>query len=151
MLVQIYKIWFWKSIDCYIGSTSNKLSYRISQHIHSSRYNIGPNKLFKAIRENEFKVNYNALETKTVKNDLEKRQLEQKWIDQLKPNLNTRNAYVSTEDTINKNRKHTTNTNTSNRVSCHCGGAMMSNDHTTHIKTNRHQKFVKSIEIRHVE
>ncbi len=95
----VYKIWY---EDCpeefYIGSTKEKhLSERMTEHRKSCRKEKGAN-LYIRMREkgiNEFK--YVQIAWANVSSKEEQRQIEQTYIDQLKPTLNMVRAFRSEE------------------------------------------------------
>lgn len=95
--------------EFYIGSSAN-LKNRISSHkyscedINGKLYNL---KLYTYIRANFGFDNFTVktLQRYPCENDLQLRQREQEWIDELKPTLNEKRAYTSKEDELKVNRK----------------------------------------------
>jgi hypothetical protein len=110
--IRVYKIWY---EDCpeefYIGSTKEThLSERMTEHRKSCRKGKGAN-LYIRMREkgiNEFK--YVQIAWANVSSKEEQRQIEQTYIDQLKPTLNMIRAFRSEEYlkeyTIKKKQKY---------------------------------------------
>jgi hypothetical protein len=93
MIGTVYKIEIGENI--YIGSTIKKLNER--QRLHNIRLNqnVRTNKLYEECRKhNVEKIICIALETKEIEDDLEIRELENKYIDELKPSLNHKASYT---------------------------------------------------------
>ncbi len=88
--VSVYKIYWDDSDDIYIGSTKQKLSYRVATHRARSKKNSNFKKNcrlhLKMAESLDFK--YVLIDSATVSSADEKKRLEQKYIDELKPKLN---------------------------------------------------------------
>jgi len=105
--------------EFYIGSSTDLLN-RVRVHKHDcnnpdrENYN---NKLYTYIRENFGFDNFTVktLERYSCENDLQLRQREQKWIDELKPTLNQKKAYISLIEQQQKNRDKSTEFRKENR------------------------------------
>lgn len=92
-MVLIYKL-FSKSCDSfYIGSTARSLKYRLYKHKNKS-YEAPERRVYKVIMETGgFKEwNMELIEAIDTTDDFVRRQREQFWIDELKPDLNERLA-----------------------------------------------------------
>lgn len=93
-MVLIYKL-FSKSCDSfYIGSTARTLKYRLAKHRNKS-YEAPERKVYKHILETGgFKEwHMELIETIDSTDDVVRRQREQYWIDEMKPDLNDRGAF----------------------------------------------------------
>ena len=90
--IYVYKIWWDKTDDIYVGSTKQRLAVRMAGHRSLCKKN-NSMVLYKKMREYGYKFKYVLLEAKDVKNCDEKRKLEQEYIDKLKPSLNSARAY----------------------------------------------------------
>jgi len=102
MIGTVYKIEIGENI--YIGSTTQKLCNRQGLHNFHYRDNTKINKLYKKCRDNNItKIICILLEQKEVEDIDEIRQLEQQYIDELNPSLNSWSAYITEED---KKEKH---------------------------------------------
>lgn len=93
-MVLIYKL-FSKTCDSfYIGSTARSLKYRLYKHRNKS-HEAPERKLYKHILEtggfDEWHME--LIEKIDSTDDVERRQREQYWIDELKPDLNERCAF----------------------------------------------------------
>jgi len=93
MIGTVYKIEIYDKI--YIGSTIMKLSGRQASHNRDYRKNIYKYKLYEECRKNNIEnIVCIPLETIEIENDLEIRELEQEYIEKLKPSLNSYIAYT---------------------------------------------------------
>lgn len=136
--------------EFYIGSSAN-LKDRIKKHkfacddINCNNYNL---KLYVYIRENFGFYNFTVktLERYPCKNNLQLRQREQKWIDELKPTLNSLRAYLSPElriiekskiDKVYKlKNKSILNEKANEVINCdHCDKTYTKRNKATHQKT----------------
>ena len=149
--------------DFYIGSTYN-IKNRIKYHKNKAKN--GDTKLYKFIKDfNNF--DFIILETFNCENSLEKKQKEQKYINDLKPSLNMINAY-STQDEIkqknndyhkkwakeNKNKlkeyhkeynlinKKSIYDKRNEKISCVCGAITSKRNKSTHLKSKKHINFI---------
>ncbi len=163
--IRVYKIWY---EDCpeefYIGSTKEThLSERMTEHRKSCRKGKGAN-LYIRMREkgiNEFK--YVQIAWANVSSKEEQRQIEQTYIDQLKPTLNMVRAYNSAEDRqkyqkeywqrndrveIDRKRSREYRKSHKNMRTCICGSYYnygKSCNRTQHFQSKKHQEHVKLI------
>jgi len=94
MIGIVYKVEVNKD-DFYIGSTIKKLKERQSLHNNTLKQNVITNKLYEKCRENNItNIICILLEQKEVENKEEIRQLEQEYIKELQPTLNSQSAYT---------------------------------------------------------
>ena len=88
--VKIYKIWYADSPnEIYVGSTKRNLAQRMGDHRRHAKSGI-PYKVYTIMREkgiNNFE--YVMLDSKLVRNRDEQMAFEQKYLDKLKPTLNS--------------------------------------------------------------
>jgi group I intron endonuclease len=134
---RIYKIYC--NIDgndeIYVGS-SKDLKQRILKHQSyynnpkSKKYNF---KVYRYIRDNFGWDNFTVktLERFSCENQLALRQREQKWIDELKPTLNTQKAYCSPDQYIINDRKNRNKVKTCDN----CGKKTTSSHYSRHRQT----------------
>ena len=110
--------------DSYVGSTIY-LPTRINQHKKQLKQgNHANRKMIKVFNECEQTItSIQILDRKVVSSNHQKLQLEQHWIDKMKPTLNLCNAH-------NKKAK----------VKCKCGSVV--SNLRNHIKTNKHILYV---------
>ena len=92
--IKCYKIWWKDNPDMYVGSTKQRLSMRMTGHRRIAKEG-NVRKIYEAIRKYGYDFNYVMLESCMVKSTAEQRMMEQEWIDELKPSLNTNMAYRS--------------------------------------------------------
>ena len=163
--IRVYKIWY---DDCpeefYIGSTKEKhLSERMTEHRKSCRRGKGAN-LYIRMREkgiNEFK--YVQIAWADVSSKEEQRQIEQTYMDQLKPTLNmvrairkegTRQEYMKEyrqqhgRAEIDRERSRAYRKSHKNMKTCICGSNYnygKSCNRTKHYQSKKHQEYVKLI------
>jgi hypothetical protein len=90
----IYKLFSNSCDSFYIGSTNKSLKYRLYKHRNKS-YEAPNRKVYKHILETGgFKEwHMELIETIDTKDDVVRRQREQYWIDEMKPDLNDRGAF----------------------------------------------------------
>ena len=102
MIGTVYKIEIGEKI--YIGSTIQTLTERQRKHNLRLKQNVRTNKLYEECRVNNIeKIYCIPLETKEIEDDLEIRELENKYIDELKPLLNHKSSYTGlTHNEYNK-------------------------------------------------
>ena len=105
--VNVYKIWFDDAPDdFYIGSTKRTLSQRMSNHRFKCRKGSGVgSKLYNIMREkgvNNFK--YILVDSSMVTCSDEQRKFEQKYMNELKPTLNTVRAFRTHENRLKQHR-----------------------------------------------
>tara|TARA_R110000868_G_scaffold348432_1_gene609542 strand:+ start:93 stop:386 length:294 start_codon:yes stop_codon:yes gene_type:complete len=93
-MVLIYKLFSNSCDSFYIGSTARTLKYRLAKHRNKS-YEAPERKVYKHILETGgFKEwHMELIETIDSTDDVVRRQREQFWIDELKPDLNDRGAF----------------------------------------------------------
>ena len=165
----IYKIHKEGDNNCYVGSTVN-LKNRIKYHKQcccnekGDKYNLP---IYKYIRENGGWDKWIVAVLECVE-DCDRYtlfELEQKWIDEIKPSLNCRKAptglsreeyrkqyrkeniehikehdkqrYQKNKEQIKEYRKE--------KHTCPCGGKYITAHRARHLKTKRHQTYIKSI------
>ena len=92
--IKCYKIWWKDNPDKYVGSTKQRLSMRMTGHRRIAKEG-NVRKIYEAIRKYGYDFNYVMLESCMVNSTDEQRMMEQEWIDELKPSLNTNMAYRS--------------------------------------------------------
>ena len=103
--IRVYKIWFNGGADFYIGSTKSPLSRRMGKHRSCMR--IGSTcRLHNFMRENNGVFNYGLIASCMVSNKDEQNAFEQRYIDQLRPNLNTNRAHNTPEQRIEYQRQY---------------------------------------------
>ena len=91
MIGTVYKIEIGENI--YIGSTIQTLKERQVNHNNRLNKNVRTNKLYEECRVNNIeKIVCIPLEVKEIEDELEIRELENKYIDELKPSLNHKSA-----------------------------------------------------------
>ncbi len=151
----IYKIWWEDKDDLYVGSTKQKLSYRMRNH----RADCNRNRQYKlqvAMREYGYDFNYIILKSYNVSCREEQMKKEQKWINKLKPNLNknnpvnqmTKSEYdkiykEKNKERIKKNHKiwRDNNRDIVNKVvKCECGEISMRSNLARHKRSKKHQR-----------
>ena len=89
-----YKIWF-DDNDFYVGSTTQKLSRRITDHRSAGRCG-GHSAIYIKMRDCNFAFQYVSLGETTVESYEEQRRFEQSFIDKLSPPLNKCRAHGRT-------------------------------------------------------
>jgi len=108
MIGTVYKIEIYDKI--YIGSTIMELSKRQIGHNTILKLNKRSNELYEECRKHNIeKIICIPLETKEIENDLEIRELEQEYIDKLKPLLNQKIAYTELTIKEQKNQRYIKN------------------------------------------
>ena len=122
-----WKVWIYQLIfknDNYIGSTIC-LPSRINTHKKQLKHGYHHNKkMIEAYKNCNNKIyDIRILDSKVVSSNSEKLQLEQQWIDKIKPTLNLCKAYDKKD-----------------KIKCECGSVMT--NLRNHIKTNKHIKFI---------
>jgi hypothetical protein len=171
--IKVYKIWYADAIDdFYIGSTKLTLSRRMVNHrkcVKSGKTSL----IYRTMRDkgvNNFR--YCLIASCMVANVDEQRQFEQHWITELKPTLNTRMAYITEEDSKQKQQCHRQTpeyrahikeySNRPDRIqktkdyyikhtrTCVCGGTYRDTHYTknTHYNTDKHIEWVNDFYIR---
>ncbi len=146
--IRVYKIWY---EDCpeefYIGSTKKQyLSERMGWHRKDCRKARNMSKLYTLMREkgiNNFK--HVQIAWANVSCIDEQRQIEQTYIDKLKPSLNMKKSYISNEDKKNYRER------TKNIKTCICGselnyGRKYAKD--KHYASKKHQEYGKLLRIK---
>ena len=93
--ISIYKIYFEDCDDFYIGSTKQKLCYRMLNHRKTMKEVNRKSKLYTLMREKQGIFKYVLIATHKVSSFEEQRMREQEWVDKLKPTLNILNPYTS--------------------------------------------------------
>ena len=152
----VYIIRHKHSDNCYIGSTidfCNRKKNHISDAANENGYHYHY-KLYKFIRENGGWDNFDMVKICDC-DDNESRQMEQHYIEFMKPSLNCKNAifdregkkvrnklyrrkiYEENGKIINEERKK-------NRYTCECGSNLRWVDKVRHNKTEKHQRFLAS-------
>jgi hypothetical protein len=93
-MVLIYKLFSNSCDSFYIGSTARTLKYRLAKHRNKS-YEAPERKVYKVINDTGGfgEWNMELIETIDSTDDVVRRQREQFWIDELKPDLNDRSAF----------------------------------------------------------
>ena len=95
--ISCYKIWWDNGInDLYVGSTKQVLSMRMAGHRRKTKSG-GSYNIYNAIRTNGYDFNYVLLQSYEVSCKDEQLKWEQKWIDEIHPNLNKNRAHRSPE------------------------------------------------------
>lgn len=104
--INVYKIWWDDKDDFYVGSTKQRLSVRMAGHRSLGKKN-NKQKLYKKMKEEGYGFNFNyiLLESKKVNNTDEKLQLEQSYIDKLRPSLNVGRACYDPKMWVDPERK----------------------------------------------
>tara|TARA_R100001369_G_scaffold44722_1_gene70880 strand:+ start:70 stop:522 length:453 start_codon:yes stop_codon:yes gene_type:complete len=99
--IKVYKIWYYDAPkDIYIGSTKQDALYkRMRQHRASAKTK--DSKIYKLMREKGNNFKYILLEAVQVSCKDGQLKAEQKWMDNLKPTLNTYRAIVNKPQNIN--------------------------------------------------
>lgn len=145
----IYKLWLRESPDIfYVGSTGRGLSVRMSAHKTNAK-NGRNTKLYRKIREKGMDAfEYAPLRKKLVKSKNEKLELEQKYIDALKPTLNTSRAhYTGTKKQYHMEYDKVRYVKIRKMRECVCG-SLYNNGNTSdrhrHFTTDKHNKFINT-------
>ena len=152
---KIYKIQNkFKTDLMYIGSTATTLQQRLSTHKCKSK--IKNYTLYNVIKHTGGWKNYTITLIKDFAcNDKEElRKEEQMYINALRPNLNTQNAYTNQKEygkEYRENNKQEIKKKKSFPITCKCGAIITTSNISYHIKTNKHKKnyfnyFIKKIE-----
>jgi len=131
----------------YIGS-SKHLERRLMEHksIGSNESSKDYNrKIYVKMRSCAYGVS--VLENAT---DIDRYICEQKWIDELKPDLNDRAAYLVGGKKIYDKKRYEENKQKINerklhKIMCDCGAMVSKNNMCFHKKTNKHLKYITNI------
>jgi hypothetical protein len=96
--------------DCYVGHTINIIERRYKHKVdcHNPNKKTYNYKIYKTIRENGGWENWKMLviHQQICKDDIEARQIEQKFIEELNSTMNTVKAYISKEEKLEKNKEY---------------------------------------------
>lgn len=136
MIFKIYKIFNGIDNQVYVGCTKQALSKRFSNHRTYAKMCL-PYKLYEHMNQvGIHRCFISLLESVDMPEDnmTAIRKIEQKWIDQLRPELNMNKAYVEKRKILRFPRsRHTT------RMTCACGSKFFVDMEFRHRKTQRHQ------------
>ncbi len=132
----------------YIGSTfdmkERKITHKSNCNNANSRdYNY---KVYKYIRENKGFDNwkFEILVEKEFENKNALRIKEKECINLLKPTLNSKSAYQTTEE-LKEYNKALDAKRLAIKINCACGGKTDKMNKTTHEKSKKHQKYLQTI------
>lgn len=123
----------------YIGKTNN-LKRRVRQHVNCARKG-WKLKLYQAIRDNDYSFEIEELEI--CSEDISSK-LEQAWITNLEPNLNTNNAWGLNKEKHRKLRKYYNEKK--NYCRC-CKKIISASNWAKHVNTDIHQKNLSNYKI----
>ena len=123
----------------YIGKTKN-LKRRIRQHVNNARKG-WKLKLYQAIRDNDYSFDIEELE---ICNEDISSKLEQAWITNLEPNLNTNNAWGLNKEKHRKLRKYYNEKK--NYCKC-CKKIISASNWAKHVNSEIHKKNLSNYKI----
>ena len=157
---KIYKIVNIDNTLCYIGSTTQTLAQRRAKHISS--YNLWKDGKFNFITsfklfDDDEDAHIILLELCPCNSKMELDSRERHYIDLLqcvnknKPGRTLKQYYVDNKEAILEQQrqykidnKDIINQKHREKHNCICGGKFTSNNHSTHIKTNKHLAFLEN-------
>jgi len=135
----IYKVLRKSDYVCmYVGSTIRTLQARMYQH---KCFYSGCRSFTRYIYDNGGWNNYEfriVTETTLINKDL--RDLERKYIEELKPICNKNRPSITQEEHLN-DIKENTKRYQSIKCDCECGGKYLKANKSIHLKTNKHQSW----------
>ena len=157
----VYKLFNSDCTEFYIGSTKN-IKQRKSQHKYSCNNENSKDyhyKVYEYIRSNGGYSNWSYEILEHIRNSInvyELRNLERKYIEQLKSSLNCdipnrtdkeyhedhKEHYKQYKKQWYLNNKESINERQSQKVNCDCGGKYTMNHKERHMRTKKHQNFI---------
>lgn len=149
MVYTIYKIVNWKDDLVYVGCTTKPISTRFSAHKSFAKLGL-TSKLYRSMRE--VGTEYFFIESLEIIQEDELyeniRKVEQKWIDDLLPELNTNRAYVKgpTRKQLSHSLKLSTYPSHNHNI-CGCGGKYLNYNFSRHKNTKKHQTYEEGLRI----
>lgn len=121
----------------YVGCTAKKLWQRMAKHQQNMNKQCCPLLHDRMKKYGPGRFNIKLLEFAECDTVKDRRKLEQKWIDLLKPELNSLKAYLSRDDRL----KYMRDAN-NKKITCECGSIVRAGCLWNHQKTVKHIKFV---------
>ncbi len=130
----------------YVGSTLD-LHNRKTKHKNSLKKNYKGKgyKLYNNIRENNFNYQIEPYKPFPCNNRRELEEEEQRIIDELKPNLNSKRAYRRTEEEWAAYRKEYKRKYRQQTFTCECGCIIRKNDMARHKNCKKHFELMKNL------
>ena len=142
MIGRVYKVEVNKD-DFYIGSTIKSLKERQTLHNIRLKENIRKNKLYETCRKHNItKIGCLLLEEREIEDIDEIRQLEQEYITNLQPTLNSYAAYATEEDRKEYLKEYNKEWRENNREKCNEYNKEYKKQNKEHIK-NYIKKYCK--------
>ena len=153
--IRIYKIVNDIDDEVYVGSMKENsrlhgcLKAMLNHYRHNARKNKGNSKLLQCIRKHgveHFKIV--SLEDVECGSINERRQHQQKWIDELKPTLNEKfidkeQKQANNEKKYDKEYKKQSNIKNNIQVRCECGSVVTKYLLTRHKQTKKHINYLE--------
>mgnify|MGYP003657701846 FL=1 len=139
-----YKYTFYCLDVGYVGSTREKINRRLAKHrdrCYKSKHRHYNTPIYKHIREHHPGYNFDPinvviLDVVSGLTEAQAHAVEQEYINQLKPELNS--ACAKQELTINEYRKQ--------KITCSCGAKITRSSKCRHLKRKIHKNNIKKIE-----
>ena len=157
-IMEVYKLTNTKDDTIYVGCTTRTLHQRMQRHLNSYSQT---HKLYKHM--NEIGPEHWSIHSLETVEESEGRPCEQKWIDELKPTLNTyrawrnpakkatfrqednkkyRAAHLEELQARDNQYYHEVRKHRNERIECECGASVMQLNVARHIKSKKHLKHL---------